>query len=170
VNSKVATKQTMKSSSFYHRARFAAGIVILLVGLINCGGSKQAAAPAALIRDYIAKHTTMVDTSLADLYVKAERGKVLQQIENTIADAKAKGTYENLSKASFDFTGMSIKVLDATDDYVNDEIKDFLKVATSGSITMSYAQTTKEIPAESVLILEKVGTDWKITEKFNPWS
>jgi hypothetical protein len=170
VNSKVATKQTLKLRTFNHPVRFAAGLVMLLLGVISCGGGKQANVPADLIRNYIAKHTPMVDTSLADLYVEEERNDVLQQIENTIADSKEKGTYEKLSEANFDFSGLSIKVLESTDTYINDEITDFLKVATKGSVTMSFASTSKKIPADSVLILEKEGSDWKITEKTNPWS
>lgn len=170
MNSKVATKLTMQSPSFNHTIRFAAGIIIVLLGLVSCGGGKQTTAPTDLIKNYVAKHATMVDTSLADLYVEEERGDVLQQIENTIAKSKEKGTYENLATASFDFSGLSIKVLDSKDGYVNDEIKDFLKVATTGSVTMSFAQTTKKIQTDAVLILEKEGAAWKITEKTNPWS
>ena len=73
-------------------------------------------------------------------------------------------------QASFDFSEMSIETVGAKDAYINDEPKDFLKVATKGSVTMTLSETTKRIPADGVLILEKEGSAWKITEKFNPWS
>jgi hypothetical protein len=155
VNTKVATKQTMKSSSFTHAIRFAACIALLLLGFVACGGGKQAQAPPDLIRDYVAKHAIMIDTSLADLYVEEEQKNVLHAIEKSIAASKEDGTYEGLSQASFDFSEMTIETLDAKDAYVNDESKDFLKVATKGSVSMIVSDTTKKIPADTVLILEK---------------
>jgi len=170
VKTKVATKQTMKSSSFTQTIRLAACIAILLLGFVACGGSKQAQTPADLIRDYVAKHTNMVDKSLADLYVEEEQNDVLHEIEKSIAASKKDGTYENLARASFDFSEMLIETVGTKDAYVNDEVKDFLKVATKGSVTMTVSDTTQKIPADAVLILEKEGSAWKITEKINPWS
>ena len=167
---KVATKQTMKSGSFTHAIRLAACTALLLLGFVACGGSKQAQAPAELIQNYVAKHAIMIDTSLADLYVEEEQKDVLHAIEKSIAASKKEGTYEDLSLASFDFSEMSIETLGVTDAYVNDESKDFLKVATKGSVSMIVSDTTKKIPADTVLILEKEGSAWKITEKINPWS
>ena len=170
VKIKVATKQTMKSSSFTHAIRLAAGIAILLLGFVACGASKQAEAPVDMIKNYVAKHAIMIDISLAELYVEEEQNDVLHAIEQSIASSKEDGTYEQLTHAKFDFSEMSIETVGAKDAYINDEAKDFLKVATKGNYTMTYADTTKKIPADAVLILEKEGSHWKITEKINPWS
>jgi len=170
VKTKDATKLTMNTRSFTQTIRLAATIAVVLLGLVACGGSKQAKAPADLIKNYVAKHATMVDKSLAELYVEEEQNEILQAIEKSIAASKEEGTYDNLTRASFDFSKMSIETVGAKDAYVNDEIKDFLKVATKGSVTMTVSDTTQKIPADSVLILEKDGSHWKITEKINPWS
>ena len=170
MKTKVATKQTMKPSSFTQTIRLVASIAIALLGLVACGASKQSEAPADLIKNYVSKHAIMVDKSLAELYVEEEQNGVLHAIEQSIAASKEDGSYENLAQASFDFSEMSIETIGAKDAYVNDEVKDFLKVATKGSISMSYADTTKKFPADAVLILEKEGAYWKITEKINPWS
>ncbi len=170
MKTKVATKQTMKFSSFTHTIRLAACIALLLLGFVACGGSKQAQAPADLIKNYVAKHVIMIDKSLADLYVKEEQIDVLHKIEESIAASKEDGSYENLARASFDFSEMSIETVGAKDAYIDDESKDFLKVATKGSVTMTVSDTTKKIPVDSIMILEKEGSAWKITEKINPWS
>jgi hypothetical protein len=160
----------MKSCSFSQTIRLAAIIAMLLVGFVACGGSKQAQAPADLIKDYLAKNVTMVDKSLAELYVEEEQNAVLEAIEKSITASKEDGSYENLTQASFDFSEMSIETVDNRDAYVNDEIKDFLKVAIKGDISMTISDTIKKIPADTILILEKEGSYWKVTEKINPWS
>ena len=170
MKTKVATKQKMKSRSFSQTIRLAAIIAMLLLGFVACGGSKQAQAPADLIKNYLAKNATMVDKSLAELYVEEEQNDVLKAIEKSITASKEDGTYENLTQASFDFSEMSIETVDNRDAYVNDEIKDFLKVAIKGDISMIISDTITKIPADTILILEKQGSYWKVTEKINPWS
>ena len=65
-------------------------LALFLVGtLINCGGNSsgpvQVQAPKAFIQDYVAKHGTMVDTSLASLYVNDEQPKVAADIKRIIS-------------------------------------------------------------------------------------
>lgn len=151
------------------------GLVLTLIalflfgGFIGCGSSKRPTAPTALIKDYISKHETMVDPTLVDLYVEVEQSKVAQLIDQSIAARKSEGSLESLQHATFDFTGLTVELLDEKQDYVNDEPKTFIKVATKGSFTMSLDEGSKTIPLDSIVILEKEGADWKITETLNPW-
>ncbi len=145
----------------------AAGL-LFLAGMAGCS-SKQAAVPTAFIQDFLSKHETMVDSSLVDLYVKEEQAGIAQQINESISSRKAAGTLERLQHATFDFKGMKIELIDEKEEYVDDSPTVFLKIGTHGSFIMSMDEGTKTIPAENILILEKVGADWKVTENLNPW-
>lgn len=149
----------------------AVAAVALLLSAAGCGGGKSAAvAPDATIKSYLAKHETMVDTSLASLYIKKERADITAKINSTIAAKKADGSLAPLEKATFDFSGLKIEVLAEKEDYINDEIKQFIKVAVKGQFKMNLQESGKQISADEVLILEKEGESWKITETLNPWA
>jgi hypothetical protein len=145
----------------------AAGL-FFLAGMVGCS-SKQAAVPTAFIQDFLSKHETMVDSSLADFYVKEEQTRVAQQINESIASRKAAGTLESLQHATFDFRDMKIELIDEKEEYVDDAPAVFLKVGTHGSFIMNMDEGTQTVPAENILILEKVGSNWKVTENLNPW-
>ena len=145
-----------------------AGLLLIAAG---CGGGKTAAvAPDALIKSYMAKHETMVDASLAGLYIEKEQAGVAEKVTTTIAARKADGSLEGLQGATFDFSGLQIQVVGEMEDYINDEIKQFLKVAVKGQYKMNVQESGKQISADQVLILEKEAGDWKITETINPWT
>jgi hypothetical protein len=144
--------------------------LFLLAGLSGCGGSKATTIPTALIKDYMAKHQTMVDPALATLYIKEEQADVLDAINRTIAEKESQGSLEDLRHATFDFANMKVELLGEKEIYVDDAPAAFLKVATKGSFMMKLNQESKSIPADGILILEKVSSDWKITETVNPWS
>ena len=144
--------------------------LLFLTGIMNCGGArKQAHAPEALIKDYIAKHETMVDLSLANLYIEKEQKSVTGKINLEIEKRKNEGTLQKMQQASFDFSSLKIDLVDQKEEYVNDEPKDFLKVAASGSIIMKTEGNSKDIPIDEVIILEREGKSWKVTETINPW-
>jgi hypothetical protein len=144
--------------------------LLFLTGIMNCGGArKQAQAPEALIKDYIAKHQTMVDLSLANLYIEKEQKSITETINLEIEKRKHEGTLQKMQHASFDFSSLKINLVDQKVEYVDDEPKDFLKVATSGSIIMKTEEDSKNIPIDEVIILEKEGKSWKVTETIHPW-
>ena len=147
-----------------------------LVGtIINCGGGSssgpvQAQAPKALIQDYVAKHGTMVDASLADFYVTDEQPSVAAAIKRTIDEKKATGELENLQQATFDFSNLQIAVVGEKEDYVDDQPTKLFKVSVSGSYLLKQESSTKTIQADETIIFAMVGNTWKVTEKLNPWS
>ncbi|MBW2196117.1 MAG: hypothetical protein JRF37_11395 [Deltaproteobacteria bacterium] len=144
--------------------------LLFLLGIMNCGGArKQAQAPESLIKDYIAKHETMVDLSLADLYIEKEQKSVTGKINLEIEKQKHAGTLQKMQHASFDFSNLRISLVDQKEEYVDDEPKAFLKVAANGNIAMKTEENSKNIPIDEVIILEKEGKSWKVTETINPW-
>jgi hypothetical protein len=150
-------------------------LALFLVGImINCGGSSstpaQVQAPKALIQDYIAKHGTMVDSSLASLYLNDEQPKVAADIKRTISEKTATGELEKLQHATFDFTNLQITVVGQKEDYVDDQPTKLIKVSVSGSYIMKQAADSTTISANETIILAKVNKNWKVTEKVNPWS
>jgi hypothetical protein len=144
--------------------------LLFLTGIMNCGiVEKQAQAPEGLIKDYVAKHQTMVDLSLANLYIQEEQESIAGKINLEIEKRKQEGTLEKMQHASFDFSNLGINLVDQKVEYVHDEPKDFLKVATSGSIIMKTGGKSKDIPINGVVILEREGKSWKVTETIHPW-
>jgi len=144
--------------------------LLFLTGIMNCGGTrKQAQAPEALIKDYIAKHETMVDLSLANLYIEREQESITRKINLEIQKRRHAGTLQKMQHASFDFSSLKINIVDQKVEYVDDEPKDFLKVAASGSIIMKTEEDSKNIPIHESIILEKEGKSWKVTETIHPW-
>ena len=150
-------------------------LALFLVGtMINCGGSSsapsQVQAPKALIQDYIAKHGTMVDSSLVSLYLNDEQPKVAADIKRTISEKTATGELEKLQNATFDFTNLQITVVGQKEDYVEDQPTKLIKVSVSGSYIMNQAAESTTISADETIILAKDNKNWKVTEKINPWS
>ena len=150
-------------------------LALFLVGImINCGGSSstpaQVQAPKALIQDYIAKHGTMVDSSLVSFYLNDEQPKVAADIKRTINEKTASGELEKLQHATFDFTNLQITVVGQKENYVDDQPTKLIKVSVSGSYIMKQAAESKTISANETVILAKVNNNWKVTEKINPWS
>jgi hypothetical protein len=151
-------------------------LALFLVGsIINCGGGSssgpvQVQAPKALIQDYVAKHGTMVDTSLADFYVTDEQPSIAAAIKRTIEEKKAAGELENLQSATFDFSNLQIAVVGEKEDYVDDQPTKLVKVSVSGSYMIKQESSTKTIQADETIIFATVGNTWKVTEKVNPWS
>jgi len=150
-------------------------LALFLVGtMINCGGSSstpaQVQAPKALIQDYIAKHDTMVDSSLVSLYLNDEQPKIAADIKRTISEKTATGELEKLQHATFDFTNLQITVVGQKEDYVEDRPTKLIKVSVSGSYIMNQAAESTTISANETVILAKDNKNWRVTEKFDPWS
>ena len=143
---------------------------LFLFGTVNCGGNKSASQPPKkLIQDFIAKHQTMVDTSLVNYYVQQERKDVAKRVQNSISAKKAEGTLESMQEATFDFSDLKLTLIGEKEDYFNDELKTFIRVAVKGSYIMQQQNSSQTIPADETIILEKVGDGWKVTEDINPW-
>lgn len=146
-------------------------------GTINCGGGSSSAsgtaqvqAPKALIQDFVAKHETMIDTSLVNFYVADEQPTIAAAVQKAIDEKKAAGELEKLRDATFDFSNMQIAVVGEKEAYVNDQPTKVIKVSVSGSYIMKQENNTATIPADQTIILEMVNNSWKVTERNNPWS
>jgi len=148
--------------------------LFLVTGIINCGGGSsgpsQVKAPIDMIKDFIAKHTTMVDTSLVDLYARDEQPRVAAMIQKTIDEKKAAGELDKLQNSSFDFSNLLIAVVGEKEAYVDDQPTKLIKVSVSGSYEMKSDDSAKTIQADETIILEMVDNGWRVTEKVNPWS
>jgi len=58
---------------------------------------------------------------------------------------------------------------DQKEEYVNDEGKDFLKVAARGNYTKTINGKSESLTEDETIIIESVRGKWKVTEKINPW-
>lgn len=148
---------------------------MFLVGtMVSCGGSSsapvQVQAPKALIQEYIAMHSIMVDTSLVDFYLTGEQPKMAAAIKKTIEAKERTGELEKLQNATFDFTNLQIAVVGEKDDYIEDQPTKLIKVYVTGSYIMNQAADSTTITADETVILGMVRDTWKVTEKINPWS
>ena len=168
----------MKTKSTFNTLRkifFAALVPFLAVSLVNCGGGSSAGpvaqvkAPTTLIQDFIAKHTTMVDSSLVDLYVKDEQPTVEAAVNRTIGEKKETGELEKLQHLQFDFSNLQITVVGQKEGYINDRPRKLMKVSVSGSYVMKQENEAKTIPANDSIVLEMVDNSWKVTEKVDPF-
>ena len=152
-------------------------LALFLVGsIINCGGGSSAGpsqvqAPKVLIQDFIAKQETMVDKSLVDFYVTDEQPSVAAAIEKTIDEKQVAGELDKLQHATFDFSNLEIAVVGEEEAYINDEPKKVIKVSVSGSYIMKQEDGDKTIAADdTIILLEMIANQWKVTERINPWS
>ena len=150
-------------------------LALFLVGaMINCGGGSSAGptqvqAPLSLIKDFIAKHETMVDLSLVDFYAPDERPRVAAAVNKKIDQLKSAGELDKLMNATFDFSNLQIKVVGQKEGYINDRPRKLMKVTLSGSYVMKEDNETKTIQASDSIVLEMVNDSWKITENVDPW-
>ena len=151
-------------------------VTLFLAGaLINCGGGGSSSQPAAqvkapidLIKDFIAKQTTMVDKALANFYTPDEQPTIAAEVEKNI-ETKSAAELEKLKNTTFDFTNVKIAVVgekETTYQYATTKI---IKVAVNGSLVMKQEGAAKEIPADQTIILEMVDNSWKVTENKDPW-
>jgi predicted metal-dependent hydrolase len=148
----------------------ALAVLLLTAAAGGCGKTAPTSVPDGVIKDFIAKHETMVETSLASLYIHKEQDTVAEKVSSTIAARETDGTLEDLQSATFDFTGLELELLGEKDDHINDEIKSFLKVAIKGSYIVNIHESARNVTVNETVILEKEDGAWKITETINPWS
>jgi len=142
-----------------------------LVNITGCGSSDLSIElPKDFIQDFIAKHETMVDESLVYYYVKSDQPEVAEKIDVSCRINKAKGTYEILEKATFDFSQLQIYLVDKKEKHINDEPVMFAKVAVKGSYKMHLNEETQKIEANEIIILQMARNEWKVSNSNNPWS
>ena len=153
------------------RTLFLIFILTGFVAITGCGSSiSNVELPEDFIRDFLAKHETMVDKSLVYYYTKVEQPAIAEKIDLTCRLCKNRGTLESLEKATFDFSGLMIELLDKKEEYINDEPVLFVKVAVKGNYIMELPEESKKIDANDVIILRMARHEWKVTETSNPWS
>lgn len=142
-----------------------------LVSITGCGSNNSTLQlPIDFIHGFIAKHETMVDQSLAYYYVENEQSQIFEQVDTAIRINKAKGTLATLEKATFDFAGLQIELVDKKEEYVDDEPVIFVKIAVKGNYKMQLPEVSKKIDANEIIILQMAHSEWKITNTNNPWS
>lgn len=148
----------------------AAGL-FFLVGLTNCGmGGKANNLPTEFIQNFIAKHETMTDPSLVYYYVKEERQTIAERVSTSVRIKEAEGTLENLQQATFDFSGLQLKLVGKKEEYINDEPIVFLKVAVKGDLGINLPTEKQIVACDDIIVIEMVRNEWKVTETNNPWS
>jgi hypothetical protein len=149
--------------------------LFLAVALINCGGGSssssapaQVKAPVDLIKDFIAKQTTMIDKALANFYTKEEQPTITAEVEKNI-ETKSAAELEKLKNTTFDFSNVKIAVVGEKETTYEYNTTKIIKVSVNGNLVMNQAGTSTEVPADRTIILERVDNSWKVTEKNDPW-
>ena len=172
MSSRALLNRCEKSSAVIQRS-----IILIVVGLLSlvsitgCGSNNSTfQLPIDFIEDFIAKHETMVDQSLAYYYVKNEQSQIAEQVDTAIRINKAKGSLAILEKATFDFSGLQIELVDKKEEYIDDEPVIFVKVAVKGNYKMQLPEVSKKIDTNEIIILQLAHSEWKVTNTNNPWS
>lgn len=142
--------------------------VLIILWAAGCSSSPSES-PEKFVLNFIKKHIPMIDRSAADFYVKEERAGVIDRIQAFIASSKEKGILKSRSAAKYDFSKIEVKVLDQKEEYIQDEAREFLKVAAKGSYTKTVDGKSESLIEDEIIILESVRGEWKVTEKINPW-
>jgi len=143
---------------------------VVLANIAGCGNNVTSTEPPSdFIQNFIAKHTTMVDKSLVYYYVKCDQPEIAKKIKIACRENESAGKLRSLEKATFDFTGLNIKLVDQKEEYINDEPVLFAMVAVKGSYKMNLPEATQQITADDTIILELVHNEWKVTNSQNPW-
>ena len=145
-------------------------ILVVYVAIAGCSRSSNVELPKDFIREFIAKHETMVDKSLVYYYAREEQATVAEKIDLACRVNKNKGILESLEKATFDFSGLKIEIVDQKEEYFDDEPVLYVKVAVRGNYTMELPNENKKIDTDDVIILKMARHEWKVTETNNPWS
>jgi hypothetical protein len=141
-------------------------LMILWAGGCSSGPSET---PEKFVLNFIQKHIPMIDTSVADFYVKEEQAGVMARVQKFIESKKKNGNFESLSAAVYDFSKIKVDILEEKQEYVNDEGVDFLKVAARGSYTKTVNGKSESLTEDETIIIESVRGKWRVTEKINPW-
>jgi hypothetical protein len=144
----------------------ATGLMLILAAGCTSAPSET---PEKLVLNFVQKHIPMIDLSVADFYVKEERAGVIDRVKKFIASKTEKGDLESLSSATYDFSKIKVNVIDRTEEYIQDEEVDFIKLAASGNYTKTINGKTESLVEDEIIILESVAGQWKVTEKINPW-
>ena len=145
--------------------------MVVLTNITGCGSNiENVDLPKDFIREFIAKHETMVDKSLVYYYVRSEQPEVAEQVSMACKIYRTKGSLESFENATFDFSGLNIELVDQKEEYINDEPVVFVKVAVKGSYHMRMHEATKELEADDIIVLQMAHSEWKVTNSNNPWS
>jgi len=145
-------------------------ILVVYIAIAGCSRSSNVELPKDFIREFIAKHETMVDKSLVYYYAREEQVTVAEKIDLACRVNKNKGILESLEKATFDFSGLKIEIVDQKEEYFDDEPVLYVKVTVRGNYTMELPNENKKIDTDDVIILKMARHEWKVTETNNPWS
>jgi len=141
----------------------------MFIATISGCTSQPVNAPQDVIKSFIKKHVSMIDVSVADFYMKGERAGIIALVNKTIQQKKGEGKLESLKMAKYDFNKLNIDVIAEKEQYINDEPVNLVEVKTSGQYTLSVDGKEETVIEDEVFILERVGTEWKITETISPW-
>jgi len=140
----------------------------LVVGIVGCN-SGPTMTPEKFVLNFLQKRIPLLDPEVAGFYVKEEQAGIIERVKQSIETKKEKKSFDSLSAATYDLTKITINVLDKKEKFIDDEPKMFVKLAAKGSYIQSVAGNTKSIDEDEIIILEIVGSDFKVTEKIDPW-
>lgn len=143
------------------------GIVFVLT-VLGCSAT-QSQTPEDFVKVFLKKHIPHIDISIADFYVKEEQPLIRELIAQQINGQKKEGTYDSLKKAIYDFSDISITVIDRKSTYIDDEPQTLVEVAVKGFFTKKLNDQTETLLEEEVFVLKAIGGEWKITNKIKPW-
>ncbi len=135
--------------------------VLMLIIAAGCT-SAPSETPEKFVLNFMQKHIPMIDISVADFYVKEEQKGIIERVKELTASSKS-------SAATYDFSKIKVNVLDQKEEYVDDESKNFMKVAAKGSYTKTVDGKSESLVEDEIIIIESVAGAWKVTEKLNPW-
>ncbi len=141
---------------------------LVLVGLTGCS-SAPSLTPEKFVLSFLQKRIPLLDQSLATFYVKEEQAGIIERVKQSIATKKEMKSFTSLSAATYDLTKINVNVLDKKEKYIDDEPIVFVKLAAKGSYIQSVNGKTESLNEDEVIILEIVGSDFKVTEKIDPW-
>ncbi len=141
---------------------------VLAVGITGCN-SGPSVTPEKFVLNFLQKRIPLLDPEVAGFYVKEEQAGVIERVNQSIETKKEKKSFASLSTATYDLANIMVNVIDKKEKYVDDEPKMFVKLAAKGSYVQSVAGKVKSINEDEIIILEIVGSNYKVTEKTDPW-
>ncbi len=136
--------------------------VLMLIIAAGCT-SAPSETPEKFVLNFIQKHIPMIDTSVADFYVKEEQNGIIERVKRLVASSKESNA------ATYDFSKIKVSVIDQKEEYVHDESINFTKVAATGSYTKTIDGKSESVIEDEIIILESIAGAWKVTEEINPW-
>jgi hypothetical protein len=141
--------------------------IILFFLYVSCSSDPKQS-PEDFVRAFIEKHILMIDLSLVDFYVKEEQSGIRELIHQNIQAKKDEGILEALLNAKSDLSTLRVKMINQRT-LTDSEPKFFVEVEVKGFYTITINGIERTYLEDETFVLLKVGDEWKVTQKLNPW-